>query len=709
MAYPRKIQPNSYILKKEIAPRLAPVPLPVEPAPAPTPEPPAPTQYYWIAGIVQDGTSVPISGLAVEITGYGTALTGGSGTYTGVVTGGASGNITPHWFGGTFDPGQRTFSSIAADLPNQDFIFYATLPPPPPTPVYSVYGTVYNGNAGTLISGAGLEVTGRGTLISSAAGSYGFEAAQGFSGTTIPHYAGGTFDPSSYAYSNLGADQANQNFYFYFNPPPPPSDECPVPQALQTIPLSPTPTSLSRNVYDSANKLIWAIDDESTNVYYASAVYGTLVGTVTVPSGLQAGCAAIAYDSTTGKVLVTTYSEQLAFIDPVTKNVTFCDGGATTLRDPGIHHLVAENGTAWWASEREAYGGLVKVDIQAEVASGSYSFLPSGVYTDSIAWADNISKLVLMQSRPFGNWFWVFDPATGVFTPSGEQTTQSFNYENYYVKATGHMLMSRSGSSRVEVVDISLGASGSTIMSLDLNGGPNRISDACEDTCNSRLFVADPNHYVYEFSLDGNYTPIFFHDADGNFGYLNNIGLSHSRASNLVYYENWNDNQIHTLEATRNGGTLATMPWTNDPTIDQPWAGGVSYYAGQVGWFDGTSTGDDFNIQKTFKSDQMATLINLGPPIPVEVRTVYYGSMTDTGVVQLHSSMSLFQSMTGATSDSFSANTDGVFTGTLVCTGTINGWTQFEVSAQVASGGNLFNFAYEAFNVLNGTTTITPL
>lgn len=752
-------------------------------APVP-PTPPAPPVYFSISGTVTDSGSGYVAGL--EFPGIGTIFSDAAGSYFQPVISGYSGVVVPHAADGTFAPASRTYTNVAADFTVQDYAHGTASPiPPPPEVFFLISGTVTD--AGTGFSAA-IEFTGTGTLTSDVSGSYGLLVGQGYSGTGLPHLAGGAFTPQFRVYSSTGSDMPNEDYDFNHTPvafaqtvfvqegssvsiilsgsdyenlglvcsavtlpgsgqlthggaytpdngftgtdsylfactdtganpltsplaqvtiivtPAVVPLDCPVPGANQIIALTPS-VQLTRNVVDPVNKLLWILDDQSPAVRYVDLIGGTYAGSVTVPSPSQPGCAAIVYDTTTQKLVVTTYEGSVAFIDPATKAVTFSN--VFSFDNFDFHTLAVQNGTAYMCPARTTNGRLWQVDCATELVTASWPLTPPDILTDSIAWADNIGRLICMQSEPDTNWFWVFDPATGVFTPSGQQSTTSFNYENFYIKATGHMLMSRDGSSRVEVVDISLGASGSTIATLDFNGGPNRIADATEDTCHDRLFVA-AGQYVYEFSDDGSYTPLFFHDSDGNFGNLNNVGLSHSRATNLVYYENYNTNTVHTLQAVTTGGSIGGMAWTLSPHINTPWAGGTLAFAGGDGQFSGSSVGDEVNFSKQFNFDATTSLLDLDGPYYAEMKTVYTGSINDTGIIQQTSTFDIFQQM-GAITDDATQNTNGVFSGTLVCTGTINGNTGFEVFVNAQTGGNLISLPCNTFVAVTGTTTIRPL
>ncbi|MGB7924147.1 MAG: SBBP repeat-containing protein [Pyrinomonadaceae bacterium] len=82
-----------------------------------------------------------------------------------------------------------------------------------PTPTHSISGRVTNGTSG--MSGVKIALTGgqAGTTTTDGTGNYSFlNLAEGGNYTVKPTKTGYTFAPSNYLYTNLSADQTNQNF-----------------------------------------------------------------------------------------------------------------------------------------------------------------------------------------------------------------------------------------------------------------------------------------------------------------------------------------------------------------------------------------------------------------------------------------------------------------------------------------------------------------
>lgn len=163
---------------------------------------------FTISGALTDMGS-PMVGIGVEVETYGTVITNGSGTYSQEVIGGFTGNVIPHYTGGTFDPDLRSYVNLTSDQFNQDFVFYGTS-----GGTIIITGALTSAGA-PLPQGVGVEVTSYGTTITDVDGTYSQSVVSGYSGTVIPHYVSGTFDPQVRIYSTVVVDQTNQDFVFY--------------------------------------------------------------------------------------------------------------------------------------------------------------------------------------------------------------------------------------------------------------------------------------------------------------------------------------------------------------------------------------------------------------------------------------------------------------------------------------------------------------
>jgi len=768
--------PGSYFLHgpENREPYIPPYPpLPATPAPPTPPTPPTPS--YIISGTVsENGTG--FSAL-LGVSSVGTFASATSGSYGFAVPSGYSGLVIPIWFGGTFSPLGRSYISVVADQPNQDFVFTGTTPAPPTPPViltgevrlegipydsatvdFSGSGSVITDSFGTYIgtvsygysgstalsgfnppvytvtpssrnysglttnqagqdfdidinflvisgtvteSGTGIPVSyanGFGTFATAASGSYGYYVPYGWSGDTIPLSGSGTFSPASYVYGPVGVDHLNDNFAFYAYPAPPVPTDCPIPGANVDIPL-PGGNNASRNVIDPVNNLLWVLDESGPNVYYVDVLAGTYAGSVVTNSAFGNPC--IAYDSANRKVVVSTYDGSLAFINPVSKAVTYSN---FVQQWPGFHMLaISDAGTAFVADNRHNTW-LYAVDCATEQLIGQHSLTPDSIFTDSICFAENIGQLVVNHSGPFGTRFFLFNPATGAFAASVLTSgAWSFNYENYYVRATGHVLMSRAGASNADIIDIAQGTNATILGQL-----PNymrRISDATEDTCSNTLFVSDGNYNISEYTLDGTYTQL--RENSNLFNGLSPTGLAHSRATNLIYWEDWSAVPIavKSVQAVQIGTTIQNAVWI--PALNQiaP-STGTTVTNGTFFEFTGTTT--DANGRYMVWWDGLLT--NTGAPYEAKVRFDYTGSqfavITGGGVANTSQVEAYFFNQPMA---QFVSNSNGSFGGVIEAFGTVYyGWNDITIGFATYSG--MSNSPPSAFyTTLTGNATITVL
>ncbi|MCJ7484798.1 MAG: carboxypeptidase regulatory-like domain-containing protein, partial [Candidatus Aminicenantes bacterium] len=157
---------------------------------------------YQISGrITEDGqllAGVTLNGLP------GTPLTNAVGEFSAVVLTGWSGTVTPTRAGYSFDPPNRTYATVIADLPDQNYTALAG---------YSISGTVTRDGApfaGALISGL------PGNPRTDANGVYTATVYSGWSGTVTPTLPGFTFNPATKTYTGVMANQTLQNYTVTF-------------------------------------------------------------------------------------------------------------------------------------------------------------------------------------------------------------------------------------------------------------------------------------------------------------------------------------------------------------------------------------------------------------------------------------------------------------------------------------------------------------
>ncbi len=128
-----------------------------------------------------------------------TVTADGTGNYSLIVSYNWSGTVAPTKVGYTFIPVNRPYSNIVVNQTNQDYTATAITP-------------TISGNVG--VAGAGLGYTDGTpkTTTADGAGDYSFEVSYNWSGTVTPSLAGYTFVPINRTYSNVQANQSDQNF-----------------------------------------------------------------------------------------------------------------------------------------------------------------------------------------------------------------------------------------------------------------------------------------------------------------------------------------------------------------------------------------------------------------------------------------------------------------------------------------------------------------
>ena len=141
------------------------------------------------------------AGVAGAVLGYGEGLSvtaGLDGVYSIVVENGWSGTVTPVLEGYVFDPTSRSYTEVTADQTDQNYT--ATL-----------LTFTISGNAGM----AGVELKdGADVVLATAdtAGDYSFTVDYGWSGVVTPVLEGYVFDPAFREYTDVTADQVDQNY-----------------------------------------------------------------------------------------------------------------------------------------------------------------------------------------------------------------------------------------------------------------------------------------------------------------------------------------------------------------------------------------------------------------------------------------------------------------------------------------------------------------
>ncbi|MEW6515882.1 MAG: carboxypeptidase regulatory-like domain-containing protein [candidate division FCPU426 bacterium] len=179
---------------------------------------------YTISGTIVDGIGTPIAGIYVTLTGNGIEsnyITGSDGVYrfAGMPANGSNTyTITPMLAGYIFSPGNRTYTNLSADQPNQDYMISAASG-------YFIRGYLVD-NQGYVLQDALVTLSGSsaGTRNTGTTGYYEFtNLPAGGTYTLTPSKFGYEFVPVSLTYASINQNYDNQNY-------------------VGTSQLSPTPT-----------------------------------------------------------------------------------------------------------------------------------------------------------------------------------------------------------------------------------------------------------------------------------------------------------------------------------------------------------------------------------------------------------------------------------------------------------------------------------
>jgi len=147
-----------------------------------------------IDGVVMDGLP-------------GNPVTSGGGVYNVTVDYGWSSSVTPTKEGYIFDPPSRTYSNVTADHNAENYTGTIL--------TFVISGTITSGGSG--LGGVTMNSI-PGNPVTAADGSYSGAVEYGWSGTVTPTKEGYTLDPPSRTYSNVTADQVEQDYRAYLGP-----------------------------------------------------------------------------------------------------------------------------------------------------------------------------------------------------------------------------------------------------------------------------------------------------------------------------------------------------------------------------------------------------------------------------------------------------------------------------------------------------------
>jgi uncharacterized repeat protein (TIGR02543 family) len=138
-----------------------------------------------------------IAGATISFTGGTPVTADGSGNYSITVPYNWTGTVTPSLAGYAFTPDHRSYTNVKADDPGENYTAAAI--------TYTI-----SGSAG--VGGATISFTGGTPVTADGSGNYTFTVPYNWSGTVTPSKTEYTFSPLDRNYSNVKADQLNQDF-----------------------------------------------------------------------------------------------------------------------------------------------------------------------------------------------------------------------------------------------------------------------------------------------------------------------------------------------------------------------------------------------------------------------------------------------------------------------------------------------------------------
>ncbi len=146
---------------------------------------------FTISGMTDGVDGVAMNGLP------GSPVTNGDGFYSAVVPYGWSGTVTPTKQGYAFSPQSVSYTNVTSDLSEQNFTATQIV-------TFTIWGTT--GLDGVTMTGL------PGDPVTNGDGFYSAVVPYGWSGTVTPTKAGVSFNPVSKSYTNVTADESEQNY-----------------------------------------------------------------------------------------------------------------------------------------------------------------------------------------------------------------------------------------------------------------------------------------------------------------------------------------------------------------------------------------------------------------------------------------------------------------------------------------------------------------
>ncbi|MBP7829590.1 MAG: fibronectin type III domain-containing protein [Kiritimatiellae bacterium] len=167
----------------------------------------APADPRLIGRVTNRYTGAGVSGVTVTLSGGGgQTATGPGGYFTQTVFYGWSGQATPSYALGTFDPSVSGFTNVVVD---QSGLAYAWTPP-----ARWIAGVVTNEDSGVGVEGISLDFANApaGPSVTDASGAYTQEVYYGWSGAAVATCSEGTLVPAGRTYGAVTSNLAGENY-----------------------------------------------------------------------------------------------------------------------------------------------------------------------------------------------------------------------------------------------------------------------------------------------------------------------------------------------------------------------------------------------------------------------------------------------------------------------------------------------------------------
>ena len=160
-----------------------------------------------ISGYIKTSSGSGIQDVIITFEDIGSTTTRADGYYSKGIPNGWNGTATPTKSNYTFEPPSQTYSNVTSNLSNQNYTGSVTV-----QPKVTISGYVRT-SSGSGIEDVVLTFSNvGGTAETNSSGYYSRDLDSGWSGTVTPAKGGYTFIPVVRNYSNLTADQKNQDY-----------------------------------------------------------------------------------------------------------------------------------------------------------------------------------------------------------------------------------------------------------------------------------------------------------------------------------------------------------------------------------------------------------------------------------------------------------------------------------------------------------------